>query len=485
MTLEEADKRYLWHPFTQMKEWAEQDPVVITEGKDWLVRDSKGRWYIDGVSSLWVNIHGHRKKEIDDAIRAQLDKIAHSTLLGLGNVPAIALAERLVTLAQKCLLQKSEVRRQPSPAPLQGGEYSKVPSWEGTEGWVPLTPHPSLLTRVFYSDNGSTSVEVALKMAFQYWKHKGVTGKNSFLSLNNAYHGDTIGAVSVGGVEIFHSAFRPLLFKTFKAPSPYCYRCELGCEYPGCGLSCLARMEDILREHHDEIAAVIIEPLVQAAGGMIVSPSGYLKGVRQLCDRYSVLMIADEVATGFGRTGSMFACEHEGVTPDLLCLSKGITGGYMPLAVTVASEEIYSAFLGEFKDLKTFFHGHSYTGNPLACAAALACLDVFEKEDTIRNIQPKIELLEERLNKIAALSHVGDVRNKGLMAAIELVKDKKTKEPFPWEQKAGWKVAGRAREEGLLIRPLGNVLVVMPPLSISLADLDRLLGIIERAVEAL
>jgi adenosylmethionine-8-amino-7-oxononanoate transaminase len=466
MTLEEADKRYLWHPFTQMKEWAEQDPVVITEGKDWLVRDSKGRWYIDGVSSLWVNIHGHRKKEIDDAIRAQLDKIAHSTLLGLGNVPAIELAERLVFLVQKC----------------GSAEAQKRENGDSKTSGLP-TLGASDLSRVFYSDNGSTSVEVALKMAFQYWKHKGVEGKNSFLSLNNAYHGDTIGAVSVGGVEIFHSTFGPLLFKTFKAPSPYCYRCELGCEYPGCGLSCLARMEDILREHHDEIAAVIIEPLVQAAGGMIVSPPGYLKGVRQLCDRYGVLMIADEVATGFGRTGSMFACEHEGVTPDLLCLSKGITGGYMPLAVTVASEEIYSAFLGEFKDLKTFFHGHSYTGNPLACAAALACLDVFEKEDTIRNIQPKIELLEERLNKIAALTHVGNVRNKGLMAAIELVKDKKTKEPFPWEQKAGWKVAGRAREEGLLIRPLGNVLVVMPPLSISLADLDRLLGIIERAVE--
>jgi adenosylmethionine-8-amino-7-oxononanoate aminotransferase len=273
MKLQEADKRYIWHPFTQMKDWAEEEPVVITEGKDWLVRDSKGRWYIDGVSSLWVNIHGHRKKEIDDAIRAQLGKIAHSTLLGLSNVPAIELAERVVSLVRKCLLQKSEVRSQPTPAPLQGGESDKVPSREGTEGWGPLAPHPSLLTRVFYSDNGSTSVEVALKMAFQYWKHKGAEGRNSFLSLNNAYHGDTIGAVSVGGVDIFHSVFAPLLFKTFKAPSPYCYRCELGREHPGCGLACLARMEEILKEHRSEIAAVIIEPIVQAAGGMIVSPS--------------------------------------------------------------------------------------------------------------------------------------------------------------------------------------------------------------------
>jgi adenosylmethionine-8-amino-7-oxononanoate aminotransferase len=242
-------------------------------------------------------------------------------------------------------------------------------------------------------------------------------------------------------------------------------------------------MEEILKKHSNEIAAVVIEPLVQAAGGMIVSPPGYLKGVRHLCNRYNVLMIADEVATGFGRTGKMFACEHEGVTPDLLCLSKGITGGYLPLAVTVATEQIYAAFLGEFRDLKTFFHGHSYTGNPLACAAALACLDIFEKEDTMVAVQPKIELLERRLGEIAASGKVGNVRNKGLMAGIELVKDKKTKEPFPWEEKAGWKVAYRAREEGLLIRPLGNVIVLMPPLNISPADLDRMLGIIGRAAE--
>jgi adenosylmethionine-8-amino-7-oxononanoate aminotransferase len=451
--LENADRKYIWHPFTQMKEWVKEDPIVITEGKDWLLMDSRGRWYIDGVSSLWVNIHGHRRKEIDDAIRAQLDKIAHSTLLGLSNVPAIELAERLAGVIGQSL---------------------------GTKG----NPQVPSLTRVFYSDNGSTSVEVALKMAFQYWKRRGVEGRNSFLSLNNAYHGDTLGAVSVGGIDIFHSAFGPLLFGTFKAPSPYCYRCELGCEYPGCGLACLARMEEVLKEHRDEIAAVIIEPLVQAAGGMIVSPPGYLKVVRELCDRHEVLMIADEVATGFGRTGKMFACEHEGVVPDLLCLSKGITGGYLPLAVTAATEEIYGAFLGEFKDLKTFFHGHSYTGNPIACAAALACLDIFEKEDTIKNIQPKIELLETRLEKMSALRHVGNVRNKGLMAGIELVKDCKTKEPFPWEEKAGWKTAYRAREEGLLIRPLGNVLVIMPPLSISLADLGRMLDIIASATDA-
>jgi adenosylmethionine-8-amino-7-oxononanoate transaminase len=471
--LEDADRKYIWHPFTQMKEWVNEDPVIITEGKDWLLRDDKGRWYIDGVSSLWVNIHGHRKQEIDDAIRAQLDKIAHSTLLGLSNVPAIELAERLAGIIGQALGGRGTPAWVPSFAAAQkSGQASRPGQAQG--------PAP---TKVFYSDNGSTSVEVALKMAFQYWKHRGVEGRNSFLSLNNAYHGDTLGAVSVGGIDIFHSAFGPLLFRTFKAPSPYCYRCELGCEYPGCRLACLARMEEVLKEHRDEIAAVIIEPLVQAAGGMIVSPPGYLKGVRELCDRYEVLFIADEVATGFGRTGKMFACEHEEVVPDLLCLSKGITGGYLPLAVTVATEEIYGAFLGEFKDLKTFFHGHSYTGNPLACAAALACLDIFEKEGTIKNIQPKIELFETRLGEMSALRRVGNVRNRGLMAGVELVKDCKTKEPFPWEEKAGWKVVNKAREEGLLIRPLGNVIVIMPPLSISLADLDRMLDIIARATD--
>jgi adenosylmethionine-8-amino-7-oxononanoate transaminase len=460
--LEDADRKYIWHPFTQMKEWVMEEPIVITEGKDWLLKDSRGRWYIDGVSSLWVNIHGHRKKEIDDAIRAQLDKIAHSTLLGLSNVPAVELAEKLTGIVGRAL----------------GGRGN--PAWSPSSGQA----HRPALTKVFYSDNGSTSVEVALKMAFQYWKHRGVEGRNSFLSLNNAYHGDTLGAVSVGGIDIFHSTFGPLLFRTFKAPSPYCYRCELGCEYPGCGLACLTGMEEVLKDHRDEIAAIIIEPLVQAAGGMIVSPPGYLQGVRELCDRYEILLIADEVATGFGRTGKMFACEDEEVAPDLLCLSKGITGGYLPLAVTVATEEIYGAFLGEFRDLKTFFHGHSYTGNPIACAAALACLDIFEKEDTIRNIQPKIDLLEAGLGEISALRHVGDVRYKGLMAGIELVKDRKTREPFPWEEKAGWRVAYKAREEGLLIRPLGNVLVIMPPLSISLADLARMLDIIAGAINA-
>ncbi|WP_333654568.1 adenosylmethionine--8-amino-7-oxononanoate transaminase [Dissulfurispira sp.] len=447
--LEEADKKFIWHPFTQMKDWLEEKPIIITEGSDCFVKDAYGKWYLDGVSSIWVSIHGHRKKEIDDAIKEQLDKIAHSTLLGLGNIPSIKLAAKLIQLLNSS-----------------------------------LTTHHSSLNKVFYSDNGSTAVEVALKMAFQYWIHKGVKGKHSFLSLKNAYHGDTIGAVSIGGIDIFHDVFKPLLFKTYKAPSPYCYRCDFGKTPLECSFACLKELKNVLEKHSRKIAALIIEPIVQAAGGMIVWPEGYLKGVRELCNKYNVLLIADEVATGFGRTGKMFACEHENVVPDIMCLSKGITNGYMPLAVTLSTDEIYNAFLGEFKDLKTFFHGHSYTGNPLACAAAIASIDLFEKEEILKNMQPKIALLEERLKDIADLPNVGNVRSKGLIAGIELVKDKTTKEPYPWEEKIGWKVAYKAREEGVLIRPLGNVIVIMPQLSISIKNLNCLMDVIKRAIIA-
>jgi len=446
--LEEADKKYVWHPFTQMQEWETETPIIITEGQDCFIKDIYGRWYLDGVSSLWVNIFGHRKKEIDDAIRGQLGKISHSTMLGLSNAPAIELAEKLVRMVSQSIGQAQ------GPAP----------------------------TKVFYSDNGSTAVEVSLKMAFQYWRHRGFAAKNSFLSLNNAYHGDTLGAVSVGGVDIFHNTFGPLLFKTFKAPSPYCYRCELGEDCRTCGLACIKKMEDTLKHHHDEIAAVIIEPLVQAAGGMIIAPQGYLREVRRLCSKYHVLLIADEVATGFGRTGKMFACEHEDVVPDIMCISKGITGGYMPLAVTLATEEIYTAFLGEFRELKTFFHGHSYTGNPLACAAALACMGIFEREETLKKLQPKTDILEERLKDISGLAHVGDVRNKGFMAGIEMVKNKDTREPYAWEDKMGWKIARHALNNGVFIRPLGNVIVIMPPLSISNENLAQMLVVVKGAI---
>jgi adenosylmethionine-8-amino-7-oxononanoate aminotransferase len=415
-----------------MKEWVEENPLIISEGRGSFMKDISGKWYLDGVSSLWVTVHGHRKKEIDDAIKEQIDKISHSTLLGLTNPPAALLARLLIKIA------------------------------------------PKGLSRVFYSDNGSTAVEIGLKMAYQFWQHKGNKDRTKFVYLNNAYHGDTIGAVSVGGIELFHNIFSPLLFQSYKIPSPYCYRCEFGKTYQSCRLFCLKEAEEKLRKHHKEIAGLIIEPLVQGAGGMITAPPGYLKGIKRLCRKYNVLLIADEVATGFGRTGKMFACEHENISPDILCLAKGITGGYVPLAATVTTERIYRAFLGKYKDLKTFFHGHTYTGNQLACASALASLSVFKKEKTIQKVGKKAETLKKELARMSEYKHVGDIRQMGFMVGIELVKDQKTGEPYPLEEKMGWKVCSRAIEKGLIIRPLGNVIVLMPPLSISHQELKSL-----------
>jgi adenosylmethionine-8-amino-7-oxononanoate aminotransferase len=446
--LAKKDKTYLWHPFTQMKEWAGEIPVIITEGSGSFLKDISGRWYIDGISSLWVTLHGHRKHDIDNAVKDQVDKISHSTLLGLTHPPAIDLAEKLVKT-----VNASRANSRAS------------------------------LAKVFYSDNGSTAVEIGIKMAFQYWQHRGKKQKKRFISLRNAYHGDTVGAVSVGGIDIFHNLFSPLLFKTYRAPSPYCYRCEFGKKYPDCKIFCLEKMETIIKKHHAEIAGLIIEPIVQGAGGMIVSPPGYLKGVRTLCTRYRMLMIADEVATGFGRTGKLFACEHENIIPDILCLAKGITGGYLPLAATITTDSIYSAFLGEYKELKTFFHGHTYTGNQLGCAAALVNLDIFKKEKTLMKMQKNIKILERGLSKIKKFSHVGDVRQKGFMVGIELVKDKTTKKPYSLKEKTASMVCLRAREKGLLLRPLGNVLVLMPPLSISKQELQRLIQITAESIE--
>jgi adenosylmethionine-8-amino-7-oxononanoate transaminase len=438
--IEMLDKKHLWHPFTQMKEWMREEPVIITEGRGSFLKDITGRWYLDGISSVWVSLHGHGKKEINNAIKEQVDKISHSTFLGLTHPPAVELAEKLIKIS------------------------------------------PEGLTRVFYSDNGSTAVEIGLKMAFQFWLHKGVKGKTKFICLTNAYHGDTIGAVSVGGIDVFHSIFSPLLFSTRRAPSPYCYRCEYGKKYPSCKLYCLKVMEKIIKKYHKDTAGLIIEPMVQGAGGMIVFPPEYLRGVKNLCRKYGILLIADEVATGFGRTGKMFACEHEDVRPDILCLAKGITGGYLPLAVTITTERIFKEFLGKFQDLKTFFHGHTYTGNQLGCAAALASLETFKRDQTLRKMQKKIKTFKKGLAEIALLPHVGEVRQLGFMAGIELVKDKKTRTPYSLADKAGWKVCRIAREKGVLIRPLGNVVVLMPMLSISHQELKILVHITSDAI---
>ncbi len=440
--LAQLDKQFIWHPFTQMSDWLAEEPLIIASGTGSYLEDVRGRRYFDGVSSLWVNIHGHQRKEIDQAITEQLSSIAHSTFLGLSNVPAIKLAQELMEIV------------------------------------------PGNLRKVFYSDNGSTAVEIALKMAFQFWKQSEGkhTGKTRFISFVNGYHGDTIGAVSVGGIDLFHEMYKPLLAKGFKVNSPYCYRCHLKKEYPGCGLSCLAEVEDVMDRHHEEVAAVIMEPLIQGAGGMITFPPGYTLRVRELAARHDILFIADEVATGFGRTGRMFACEHERVTPDIMTMAKGITGGYLPLAATLTTEKVFKAFLGEFKKNKTFFHGHTYTGNPLACAAALANLKIFKKDKTIRKLQPKIKFLSKELQKFYELKNVGDIRQCGFMVGIELVKHSKTKEEFPYEARVGHQVILEARKQGVMLRPLGDVIVLMPPLSISIKELRFLLGVTYKSI---
>ena len=419
-SLRDADRKHVWHPFTQQQGWAAEDAPIIERAEGTDLIDVDGKRYIDGVSSLWCTVHGHRHPDIDAAVRDQLDRVAHSTMLGLTHPAAIRLAERLVAIA------------------------------------------PPGLERVFYSDSGSTATEIALKMAFQYWQQQGGESarRTRFVSLRHAYHGDTVGSVSVGGIDLFHSMYRPLLFDTLKAD-------------PGDA----DELEFVLSGYPGEVAAVIVEPLVQGAAGVIMQPEGYLAEVRELCDRHGALLICDEVATGFGRTGRMFACEHEGVSPDLLCVAKGLTGGYMPLAATLATEAIYEGFLGEFHEFRTFFHGHTYTGNPLACAAAIATLDVFREEETLERLQPKIELLAELLEPIASHPNVREVRRRGFMTGIEL-------EEQPLSARIGHRVTLEAPRLGAIIRPLGDVVVLMPPLSISEANLTRLVVITAEAIDA-
>lgn len=441
--LERADKAHLWHPFTQMADWEKDSLVVIESGQGATLTDVHGTTYLDGVSSLWVTLHGHRHPEIDQAVRDQLDKIAHSTFLGLTNVPAVEFAEALIEVA------------------------------------------PPGLKRVFYSDCGSTAVEIALKMAFRYWQLREPGSRRTrFVSLRGAYHGDTIGSVSVGGIDLFHEAFRPMLFATEQIPAAYCYRCELGLTYPSCELACADALKPVLERLKGEVAAVIVEPLVQGAAGMIVAPDGHLKRIRQICDEYDVLLICDEVATGFGRTGPLFACIDEGVTPDLMCLAKSITGGYLPLAATLTTEEIYSAFLGPYESQKTFFHGHSYTGNPLGCAAALTSLRILKRPETQAHLKALIGRLALGLERFRSLAHVGEVRQRGLMVGIELVRDKESREPYGWEERMGIKTILEARRRGVILRPLGNVIVLMPPLAMSLEQCDELLAVTEKSIRA-
>ncbi len=441
--LQKDAQSYIWHPFTQMQEWEQHPPLLINRGKGTFLYDVDGNTYLDGTSSIWVNIHGHRHPTIDGAIRKQLTQIAHTTLLGLSHPLSIQLAKSLVHLA------------------------------------------PPGLRKVFFSDNGSTAVEIALKMAIQYWQQcsSPQPRKIEFIHLSAAYHGDTVGSMSLSGNGLFQKPFSSLLFSgRQQIEAPFCYRCPLNLQFPQCQMACIDPLESILKEKHEEIAAVIVEPMVQGVAGLIPSPPGYLQRIRELCRRYHVLFIADEVATGFGRTGRMFACEHESVIPDIMAIAKGMTGGYLPLAATLTTEDIYSAFLGEFDESKTFFHGHSYTGNPLGCAAALANLSIFKTERTLTKVQRRIPKLAVLLQTLSTDPWVGDIRQCGYMVGIELVQDPHTKKPFPLSHRIGHHVTLAARALGLLIRPIGNTLILMPPLSTSLKELKQMIDIIKVAI---
>lgn len=425
------DQRHVWHAFTQM---AEYEPFLIDRAEGCWLTDIHGKRYLDGVSSLWCNVHGHNRPEINNAIRAQLDKVAHVTSLGMSNPTTVMLAKKLVDLA------------------------------------------PKGLEHVFFSDSGASAVEVALKMAFQYWRQreKPEPQRTKFIAWRNAYHGDTLGAVSVGGVARFHSMFQPLLFDAMRLPAPDSYRMPPGLTSELLTNSYLADLECLLYDHADEVVAIVIEPLIQCAAGMVIHPPGFLRGVRELTKQYGVLLIADEVAVGFGRTGTMFACEQEDVAPDLLCLGKGLSGGYLPVAATLASTTIFEAFLGEYEELKTFFHGHTFGGNPLGAAAALASLDLFEKERVLEQIPGKAARLRAALQSLEDHPNVGEIRQRGLITAVELVQDRATKKPLDWKERFGHRICKLATERGVWLRPLGDVIVIMPPLAINEREIDLL-----------
>ena len=427
----DLDRRYVWHPFTPMQQWMDEEPVVISRAEGSYLVDSKGTYYLDGVSSLWVNVHGHNRPEINEAVTAQLQRVAHSTMLGLANEPAARFA---ANLAEVC---------------------------------------PGTLNRTFYSDSGSTAVEIALKQSFQFWKVRGKPEKCRFVHLEHSYHGDTLGAVGVGGIPLFHEIFGPLLKAGVRVQSPARCRRPRPVSEAEALQSAVEDLENTLREEHSSLAAFIVEPLVQGAAGMWMHPPGYLRKASELCRKYEVHLIADEVAVGFGRTGTMFACEHEDVEPDFLCLAKGITGGYLPLAATVARDQIFEAFLDDPGN--TFFHGHTYTGNPLACAAAIASLELFETDRTLERVRQSATLLGGMLEStLGDHGSVGEIRQRGLMVGIELVANRDSMEPFAPTRRIGASVCRAARDRGVILRNLGDVIVHMPPLSITEEELRKI-----------
>lgn len=447
--LVEDDRDLIWHPFTAASEWASYDPLVIDHGEGFFLVDTDGTPYLDGVSSIWCNVHGHGHPHIVEAMKEQIDRVCHSTMLGLTHVPGVELARRLVE----------------------------------------ITPDP--LRRVFYTDSGSTAVEAAIRMAFQYMRQTGRPRKNRFVSLIDGYHGDTLGSVSLGRSEPFHVGYEPITFEVFKLRPPFLQEPINGlgpvddASLEQAAVASLEELAALLDEHGDEIAAVFIEPLVQGAAGIWPQPASFVRGVRELCDRHEVLLVCDEVATGFGRTGTMFAVEQSGICPDIMCLAKGLTAGYIALAATLTTEKVYDAFTGPYEAYRTLFHGHTYGGNPLACATAIANLDVFEREDTVAAARRHGATLAESLARhIGPLAHAGPVRQVGTMVGFDLLRDPSRGERYPAGERRCHRAALAARAEGVIVRGLGDTMVLMPPPSMPPDLLERLVATTARAVEA-
>ena len=437
----QRDLAVLWHPCTQMKDHEQLPLIPIRRGEGVWLEDFDGKRYIDAVSSWWVNVFGHANPRINQRIKDQLDQLEHVMLAGFSHQPVVELSERLVALT------------------------------------------PPGLERVFYTDNGSTGIEVALKMSFHYWRNSGQPSKQRFVTLTNSYHGETVAAMSVGDVALFTDTYKPLLLDTFKVPSPDCYLRPDGMSWEEHSRNMFAHMEQTLAEHHREIAAVIVEPLIQGAGGMRMYDPVYLKLLREACDRYDVHLIHDEIAVGFGRTGTMFACEQAGITPDFLCLSKALTGGYLPMAAVLTTDRIYQAFYDDYSTLRAFLHSHTYTGNPLACAAALATLDIFEQDQIIEANKALAARMATAAAHLSEHPHVAEVRQTGMALAIEMVADKTSKTPYPWQERRGLKVYEHALQRGALLRPLGSVVYFLPPYTITEEQIDFLAEVATEGID--
>ena len=437
----DRDLSVLWHPCTQMKDHETLPLILIQRGEGVWIEDVDGKRYIDAISSWWVNLFGHANPRINAAIKAQLDKLEHVILAGFSHEPVITLSERLVQIT------------------------------------------PEGLSRCFYADNGSSAVEIALKMSFHYWRNLGQHKKTRFISIDNSYHGETLGALSVGNVPLYREIYGPLLLDTIVAPSPDCFYREPGVSWEAHSRQQFAAMETLLVRHAEEVCAVIIEPLVQCAGYMRMYHPAYLSLLRAACDRYGIHLIADEIAVGFGRTGTMFACEQADISPDFMCLSKGLTGGYLPLAVTLMTDEIYRAFYDDYENLTAFLHSHSYTGNPLGCSAALATLDIFAGQPVLENNVTLAKCMHDLTEDLQEHPHVAEVRQHGMILAIEMIKDKKSREPYPWQERRGLKVYRHALGKGVLLRPLGNVIYLMPPYIITPEQIETVVNVAKEGID--